>query len=89
MQSDTRLVGSFTGELVIDSRGFFTSYGRRLLFARIADDGDLHDAGDFGLEGTGLTGHAACARGASVWVAARAVDLETLDQDIFLGRFDL
>jgi hypothetical protein len=88
MQSGTRLVGSFTGEVVIDNRGFFTSYGRRLLFARIADDGTLHDAGDFGLEGTGLTGHAASAREASAWVAARAVDLVTRDHDIFLGRFD-
>lgn len=88
MQGGTRLFGSFTGELVIDSRGFFTSYGRRLMFASIAEDGTLHDGGDFGMAGIGLTGHAACAREDSAWVAARAVELETNDHDIFLGRFD-
>jgi hypothetical protein len=88
MQGGTRLFGSFTGDLVIDDHEFFTSYGRRLLFARIAEDGTLHDGGDFGMAGVGLTGHAACARDASAWVAARAIELETNDHDIFLGRFD-
>jgi hypothetical protein len=88
MQGGMRLFGSFTGELVVDSRGFYTSYGRRLLFARIAEDGTFHDGGDFGMAGVGLTGHAAYARDGSAWVAARAVELETDDHDIFLGRFD-
>jgi hypothetical protein len=84
-----RLAGSFTGEFELDGRRFFAPDGRRLLFARISDEGTLSDARQHGMEGAGLTAHAACAQGGSVWVAARAVDLVTRDHDILVGRFEL
>jgi hypothetical protein len=84
----TRFVGSYTGELTFEGSRFTAWNGRRLLFAEVSDDGAVREPSQFGLDGAGLTAHAAATRGNAVWVAARAVDLATHDNDILIGRFD-
>jgi hypothetical protein len=84
----SNLVGSWSGELEIAGEKLISPTPGSLLFSRLAYTETLSAPRQFSVPGVSLISQDTAVRGESIWVAARWIEPDSDEHDVFVARFE-